>query len=155
MDAIQFLKREHQTAGREMEKVVHASPDERGGLWKKLAPELGIHEQIEDACVYEPIAQEARSRDSVLAAWREKHQGEVEDVKGLMEEIEELDAKEEAWLAKVKEVHARLKAHIAEEEGTIFPRISHAWDKARLEKAGAMLEEMQANPKRKNPGTRR
>lgn len=155
MDAVQFLKKEHQTAGMEMEKVVHASPEERGGLWKKLAPELGIHEQIEDACVYEPIARDARSRDSVLAAWREKHQWEVEDVKGLIAEIEELDAKEEAWLAKVKEVHARLKSHIAEEEGTIFPRISQAWDKARLEKAGAMLEEMKANPKTKDSGARR
>lgn len=155
MDAVQFLKKEHQTAGMEMEKVVHASPEERGGLWKKLAPELGIHEQIEDACVYEPIAREVRSRDSVLAAWREKHQWEVEDVKGLITEIEELDAKEEAWLAKVKEVHARLKSHIAEEEGTIFPRISQAWDKARLEKAGVMLEEMKANPKTKDSGARR
>ena len=50
MDAIQFLKQEHQTAKAEFERVLQASPKARGGLWQKLSPELEAHEQIEDAC---------------------------------------------------------------------------------------------------------
>ena len=56
MDAIQFLRQEHQTAKAAFEKVMQASPKTRGDLWQKLSPELEAHEQMEDACLYEPLS---------------------------------------------------------------------------------------------------
>ena len=90
MDAIQFLKQEHQTAKAEFEKVLQASPKARGGLWQKLSPELEAHEQIEDACLYEPLSREAGGKDPKLAGWRQKHQDEVDEVEDLISEIESL-----------------------------------------------------------------
>lgn len=144
MNAIQFLKQEHEKAKAEFAKVLAASPEERGHLWEELTPELELHEQIEDACLYEPLARDAEGADPVLAKWREDHEQEVEKVEDLIGEIDELDAEEEEWLAKVKEVHASLQTHIREEEGSIFPRISKVWDQARLDKAGQELEEMKS-----------
>src|SRR5436189_188405 len=88
MDAIQFLKQEHQTAKAEFEKVLQASPKARGGLWQKLSPELEAHEQIEDACLYEPLSREAGGKDPKLAGWRQRHQDEVDEVEDLISEIE-------------------------------------------------------------------
>lgn len=144
MDAIQFLKQEHKKAKAALKKVVKASPESRGGLWTELEPELKAHEQIEDACLYEPLAREAGKTDSKLAGWRAKHEKEVGRVEGLIEEIGSLDPEEKAWLTKVKAVGASLERHIREEEQDIFPRIGKVWDAKRRKQAGAEMQEMKA-----------
>ncbi len=147
MDAIKFLKQEHKKAKAAFEKVLKARPEKRGDLWEELSPELKAHEQIEDACLYGPLSEAAQGKDSLLAGWREKHDTEVKKVEGLISEIEELDSEEAEWLGKVKKVHASLETHIEEEESDIFPRISKVWDKARLEEAGADMDEMKKERK--------
>jgi iron-sulfur cluster repair protein YtfE (RIC family) len=144
MNAIQFLKQEHQKAKAAFEKVLQASPTKRGDLWEELTPELEAHEEIEDACLYEPLSGDAGGKDAKLAEWREKHQSEVDEVEELIGEIDELDPEGDKWLAKVKKVHESLASHIQEEEGEIFPRISKVWDEARLAQAGKKMEEMKA-----------
>ena len=144
VNAIQFLKQEHQKAKAAFGKVLQASPQQRGGLWQGLAPELKLHEEIEDTCLYEPLARDAASKDKELAEWRQRHQAEVAKVGGLLETIHGLRADEAAWLGKVKEVHGALEHHIEEEESTIFPRIGKVWDEGRLERAGAQMAEMKS-----------
>jgi hemerythrin superfamily protein len=144
MDAIQFLKKEHVTAKAAFEGVLKASPAKRGDLWGKLSPELEAHEHMEDECLYTPLSRDAAGNDPKLAGWREKHEAEVEKVKGLIEEIKDLDPEDEKWLSMVKEVHTSLKAHIQEEEGDIFPRLGKVWDEARLKDAGAKMEQMKS-----------
>jgi len=142
VNAIQFLKQEHQKAKAAFDKVLQATPQQRGGLWQELAPELKLHEEIEDTCLYEPLARDAASKDKGLAQWRQQHQAEVEKVGGLLEAIRQLRPEDSAWLGKVKEVHGALEHHIQEEEGTIFPKISKVWDESRLERAGTQMAEM-------------
>ena len=144
MDAIQFLKQEHKKAKAGLKKVLKASPDTRGDLWSELQPELEAHEQIEDACLYGPLASGAGKADAKLAAWRAKHQKEVERVEGLVGQLESLDTAEAAWVAKVKAVGSSLEKHIREEEQDIFPRVAKIWDKKQLAEAGAEMKEMKA-----------
>lgn len=145
MNAVQFLKQEHEKAKAEFAKVLSAPATKRGELWAKLEPELKIHEQIEDTCVYKPLSQDADRRDKVLAEWREAHQEEVDTVEDLLEEIEDLEPGSQEWLDKVTEVLTNLRSHIQEEEGQIFPRLSKVWDEARLKQAGQELEGMKAS----------
>ena len=149
MNAIQFLKQEHQTAKAAFEKVLKAKPETRGQLWTALEPELKAHEQIEDTCLYQPISREAGKTDSTLADWRKKHQDEVKKVEGLIKGMASLDPENASWLSKLKEVHASLEEHIEEEEQDIFPRISKVWDEGRLAQAGAEMKEMKAKHSRK------
>src|SRR5258705_5020068 len=142
MNAIQFLKQEHQTAKAAFDKVLQASPTKRGDLWEELTPELEAHEGIEDACLYEPLVREAAGKDEKLAEWREEHQSEVDEVEDLIGEIDELDPESDKWLSTVKKVHESLANHIQEEEGEIFPRISKVWNEARLAQAGKKMQEM-------------
>ncbi|MDP2702086.1 MAG: hemerythrin domain-containing protein [Candidatus Rokubacteria bacterium] len=144
MDAIQFLKQEHQKAKAAFEKVLKAAPESRAQLWTTLQPELEAHEQIEDACLYAPLSRDAGKTDSKLADWRKKHQDEVDKVDGLIEDMSELDPETASWLTKLKAVHANLKSHIREEEQDIFPRISKVWDETKLKQAGAEMKEMKA-----------
>jgi hypothetical protein len=142
MNAIQFLEREHEHAKAEFAKVLEASPVQRGALWAALIPQLATHEDIEDACVYKPLARDAAAADPTLATWREHHQQEVSRVERLMGEIEALDPESAEWRAKAAEVHATLQTHIQEEEDAIFPRIRKVWDADRLERADHELHTM-------------
>jgi iron-sulfur cluster repair protein YtfE (RIC family) len=142
MDAIKFLKQEHEKAKAAFAKVLKAPPQTRGELWTKLQPELEAHEQIEDTCVYEPLSRGAGTTDSKLADWRKTHQSEVKQVEGLIKEVDKLDPEDAAWLSKLKLVHASLESHIREEEQDIFPRIGKVWDDTQLQQAGTELKEM-------------
>jgi hemerythrin-like domain-containing protein len=144
MDAIQFLKQEHQKAKAAFENVLKAAPEARGQLWAKLEPELEAHEQIEDVCLYEQLSRDAGKLDSKLADWRRTHQKEVDTVHGLIKALGKLDPEGPPWLTKLKAVHASLEDHIREEERDIFPRIRKVWDEKKLEKAGADMKEMKA-----------
>jgi uncharacterized integral membrane protein/hemerythrin superfamily protein len=144
LNAIEFLKQEHEKAKAAFDKVLQASPQQRGRLWQELAPELKLHEEIEDACLYEPLSRDKALSDHELAGWRKRHQEEVQRVGNLLEAIRGLRPDEPAWMDKVKEVHTSLELHIQEEEGTIFPRISKACDENRLERAGAQMADMKS-----------
>ncbi len=145
MDAIQFLKKEHQKAKAAMAKLLQSPPGEREALWEELEPELTAHEELENECLYTPLGDDvAAAKDPKLRDWRQRHQDEVDEVEELIGEIAELEPEEPSWLTKVKSVQANLDKHIHEEEGEIFPRIAKVWPAARLGKAGAEMEEMKA-----------
>jgi len=144
MDVIQFLKGEHHKARAAVSKVIRAESSERGHLWDELEPELAVHEQIEDECLYAPLSADAGGKDPKLAGWRDEHEQEVEEVETLIEELGGIEAEEERWLDLVKAVQSKLENHIREEEGEIFPRIAKVWDKGRREEAGKRMNEMKA-----------
>ena len=149
MNAIQFLKQQHEEAKAAFGKVLRASPNQRGALWDELKPELEAHEQLEDTCLYEPLSREAGSKGAKLAAWRQQHQGEVTRVESSIKSLQGLLAEEARWLDKVQEIHTSLLSHIREEESNIFPSVVTVWDDSRLQRAGMEMEEMKAKKGRK------
>jgi iron-sulfur cluster repair protein YtfE (RIC family) len=151
MDALQFLKQEHQKAKAAFEKVLKAAPETRGDLWTKLQPELEAHEQMEDASLYEPLSRDAGKTEPKLVDWRKKHQNEVNKVEGLVKALGDLDPEDASWLTKLKAVHTSLESHIREEEHDIFPRISKVWDEKKLNQAGTAMKEMKAKSLKLTP----
>ena len=155
MDAIEFLKKEHQKAKAEFGKIEQGGPRERGATWKALKPELELHEQIEEACLYGPLAQESGSGAQATggktswAEWHKHHQDEVQKVEATIREIEGLDPEDDRWLAKIKEVKSSLEHHIREEEDDVFPKLSREWDRTRLDRVGAQMEEMHTSKARR------
>lgn len=140
MNAIQLLKNEHETAKRMFGQILAASAAQRAELWAKLEPELKVHEQIEEAALYGPVAQEIGSTDEALNEWPEQHHEEVVEAEALIKEIDGLDSATDEWLEKVEELQEALEHHIDEEEDDIWPRIQQVWDEAKLEHAGQQME---------------
>ena len=144
MDAIKFLEQEHEKAKTAFGKLLEAPPAERGRLWQALQPELKAHEELEEACLYGPLESDGVG-DDTLSAWvSDGHDEQVHEVEGLIEQTGRLEPKEARWLATVRQIHDALNRHIQEEEGEIFPRIARAWQRDRLEKAGAEMRDMKA-----------
>jgi hemerythrin-like domain-containing protein len=142
MDAIQFLKREHETARGAFARIEQAPAPERGALWRRLRPELEIHEQIEEEALYGPLADDAKDRDELLAEWDDEHAQEVEEAGELMAEIDGVDPEDEHWIPRVTALKFALERHIAREEQEVFPRLPLVWDRDRIEQAGRDLERM-------------
>jgi hemerythrin-like domain-containing protein len=140
MNAIQFLKNEHDKAKRAFAEIQAASGSQRAQLWANLEPELKTHEQIEEEALYGPVAQEVGPKDESLKEWQEQHHEEVSEAEAVIEEIDDLDPSADEWIEKVEELKETLEHHIQEEEGTIWPRIEQAWDRSKLEHAGQQME---------------
>ena len=141
MNAIQFLKNEHEKAKRAFADI-QAANDQRAQLWAQLEPELKTHEEIEETALYGPVAQELGTKDQTLKEWQEHHREEVAEAEALIEEIDGLDPTADEWMDKVEELKETLEHHIQEEEGNIWPRIEQAWDRSKLEHAGQQMETM-------------
>ena len=142
MDAIQMLKQEHEQAKKMFAEIERANGDARGQLWKKLEPELKIHEQLEEAGLYGPVAREVGSKDAELLEWEEQHREEVGEAESMIQEIGELEPSDPAWLEKVQELRQMLEHHIEEEEGDVWPRIQEVWDHTKLAEVGEQMATM-------------
>ena len=140
MNALELLKNQHETAKRGVGDIEAASPDQRAQLWARLAPELKVHEEMEETALYGPVAQEAGPRDPTLKEWQEHHHEEVTEATALIEEITGVDPTTEEWMELINELKETLEHHIQEEEGNIWPRIEQAWDRSKLEHAGQQME---------------
>lgn len=142
MDAIEFLKKQHVEAKAGFQKLEQASPDQRAQVWAALKPELIVHEQIEEAALYGPIAREVPASETTLKQWEQQHHEQVSQAEAMIQEISRLNPTDQQWLAKVRTLRATLETHIQEEEQTIWPRIQTVWDRSRLEQAGQELDKM-------------
>ena len=142
MNAIQLLKTEHETAKQMFAEIHAANAVQRGQLWTKLQPELKVHEEMEEAELYGPVAQEVGSTDETLKEWQEHHHEEVSELEDMIKEIGGLDSTTDEWLEKIEELQETLEHHIEEEEGDIWPRIQRAWDDAKLEHAGQQMQKL-------------
>jgi len=142
MDAIKFLKKQHEEANAAFEKIEQGSEGQRGQLWDDLSPKLKLHEQMEEKHLYGPVSKDAKQ--PALASWPERHAAEVDEAEELIAAIARSSSQESAWLQNVKRLHAALEEHIQEEEDDIWPEIEKVWDRAQLEEAGKKMEGMKA-----------
>jgi iron-sulfur cluster repair protein YtfE (RIC family) len=142
MDAIRFLKQQHDEAKAMFGQIEQASGQQRGALWKKLEPELKLHEQIEEAHLYGPVAEDTRVRDSTLREWNAHHHEEVGEAESMIAEIGGLNPPDTEWMEMVTELKETLEHHIQEEEQQIWPKIQQVWDRSKLEEVGAQMEAM-------------
>lgn len=144
MNAIDFLKQEHLNAGEKFDEIEQASPAQRGQLWKELKPELTVHEHIEDEFLYGPLGKDPKAKGTPLADFQEHQDKDVAELEAAIAELEKKAPADDAWLSQLKKIHASLKDHIREEEGTIFPAIPGIWPASKLEEAGSgMADEKQ------------
>jgi iron-sulfur cluster repair protein YtfE (RIC family) len=141
VNAIRFLKQQHEEAKQAFQRIEQASPEQRGELWKHLSPELKLHERMEEEHVYGPAAAEAKA-DDTLADWPDEHHEQVQEAEQLIVRIDQAPARDSQWLQQVQKLKSALEEHIQVEERDIWPRIESTWDAARLEQAGARMEAM-------------
>ena len=89
----------------------------RQDLLGTLKKELESHETLEEKLLYPALKQQKPTHDMALEAYQEHH---VVDV--LLEELDGMEFKDEAWKAKLTVLQENLLHHIDEEEQELFPK---------------------------------
>ena len=143
VSAIDLLEEDHQEVDGffdEYETLEDAGEKERMAL--KICLALTVHTQIEEEIFY-PAAREAIEKAELIDEAIVEHAS----AKQLIAEIEEMDADDELYDAKVKVLGEQVRHHVEEEEDELFPEIEsseldlEALGKKMAERKAALLKE--------------
>ncbi|WP_338873105.1 hemerythrin domain-containing protein [Myxococcus stipitatus] len=151
MDAIALLKADHKTVEQLFRKFEKAGPNAYK-LKRKLAEQmvhaLSVHAAIEEQVFYPMVRARSESlREEVLRSLEEHHV-----VKWVLSELDELPPEAERFDAKVYVLMETVRAHVLEEESTLFPEVKKALRPQELREMGALLERAkQSAPTRPHP----
>jgi hemerythrin superfamily protein len=108
-----------------------------------LEAQLRIHQELEETYPYPPLRQDETARDVAQEGMEEHH---VMDL--LIDEINELKPKDEAWLPKLQVLRLLLEHHMQDEEQHLFPRVSTLWDEDKCRHVARSMEELKARRRR-------
>ena len=125
-DAIKLLTADHADVKKlfkEYEKLADAEADgeERQALAEQICDMLTVHATIEEEIFY-PAARDAVDEQDLLDEAEVEHAS----AKDLIAQIQEMDADEELYDAKVKVLGEYVNHHVQEEENELFPQCKSA-----------------------------
>ena len=148
MDAITLLKEDHKRVRelfRRFDKAGDRAHKTRRKIVDDLIRELSVHAEIEEQLFY-PAAR-AADRSMVLESLEEHH-----IVKWTLNELEDMDPREERFEAKVTVLKENVLHHAQEEERDLFPKVRKAMKPAQLRELGEQMEQLKkVAPTRPHP----
>jgi hypothetical protein len=119
MSAIELLEADHAEVEGDFEKYEQLEDAaEKQELALKICMALRVHTQIEEEIFY-PGAREAIEKTELIDEALVEHAS----AKQLIAEIEDMDAEDELYDAKVKVLGEQVSHHIEEEEDELFPEV--------------------------------
>ena len=141
MDAVELLTADHQRVRglfRRFERA-RAEGDEAAvtALAATIAEELTVHTTIEEERFYPAC----RAADETLASLLDESLQEHHVVGVLLDELSQVPAGGEEWLAKLTVLIENVEHHAEEEEQELFPKVRRAIDEATRAELGASLDE--------------
>jgi hemerythrin superfamily protein len=136
-DAMEMLKADHQKV-RELFQNYESAQDQKAKskIAQQVFVELETHAQLEETVFYPAFRQEADQEGKQLVA---ESLQEHQKVKGLIEELRELDAEDEMFDVKFQELMENVEHHVEEEESEMLPEA----ETALAEQAEELMDEMQ------------
>lgn len=143
MDAITLLKADHRAVEdllkqiKDLDESAHA---QRRELFRQIDRELTVHSKIEETIFYPALKQKAKSEDDdgatqdVLEAYEEHA-----NVKSMLQKLENTDAADETYNAKLQVLSDLVKHHVHEEEHEMFKEAKELMGESELDQLGATL----------------
>ena len=139
MSAIDLLEQDHREVEAYFDEFEGLEDDAaKNDLAQKICMALTVHAQIEEEIFY-PQAREATQDDDLLDEALVEHDG----AKKLIAEIEEMEAGEELFDAKVKVLGEMIRHHVEEEEQELFPEVEKS--EMDLQAVGEQLAQRKAD----------
>jgi hemerythrin superfamily protein len=137
MDALELLKKDHETVKELFEKAEgNNNEKQQKKLFEQIKTELETHTHIEETVFYPAVAKIDELKDMVLESLEEHKQ-----VKTLLREMENLTEDSEKFGPKLKVLMENVEHHAEEEEeGKMFPKVRKLMDTETLEQLGEELE---------------
>ncbi|HZN23478.1 MAG TPA: hemerythrin domain-containing protein [Burkholderiales bacterium] len=122
LDALALLKADHDLVQDLFDKFDKARTDkQKDTLAEQICSELTIHAQIEEEIFY-PAVRDAIDEEDLIDEAEVEHAS----AKDLIEQIEDSQAGEEKFDAKVTVLGEYIRHHVKEEETEMFPKVRKA-----------------------------
>jgi hemerythrin superfamily protein len=140
MNALEFLKQDHQSAMSLFDRLENANTGGQKAkmdLFNQLKSALTLHTSIEEQVFYPEIENNQETRDLVREAYKE-HQ-EVDD---LLTEISALSPSSEEFSSSISELREAVEHHVEEEENEMFPKVMQILKQDRLNEMGRRMQEI-------------
>jgi len=116
-DIFNALIRDHRRAAALMDRISHdgGDPEARDALFFQLTQELEVHAIAEESTFYAALRDHPAGREKI-----EEASCEHDRMKAILEELADMSANEETWLANFMRLKATVERHVQGEETELF-----------------------------------
>ena len=124
-DAIAMLTAEHREVSKmfeEFESMGDRAKSKKQKLVGEICTALTLHTSIEEEIFYPAVREAAKDADDMLDEALVEHAS----AKDLIAQLQEMDADDELYDAKVKVLSEQIEHHVGEEEKEMFPKAKKA-----------------------------
>jgi hemerythrin superfamily protein len=122
-DALGLLKRDHKLVDELFNEFQQAAQQQLDPMARRICKLLRIHAQIEEEIFYPAARRALPGSDWIDTAEREHAQAKEQIAR-----IESMTSDDAAFKASVAQLAQDVRAHVAEEEGTLFPQLQGKLD---------------------------
>lgn len=120
MNVLDVLKDDHATVERLFSTIMATSSRDksrREQLFHALKEAVIKHAHAEEKIFYPPLRDKQPSHDMIEHGLDEHH-----SVEKLLQKMDNIPADSDDWLDTLENIHMKIKDHVEEEEGEIFPK---------------------------------
>jgi hemerythrin superfamily protein len=137
MKATDLLRAAHERFRALFAEYLGSAREQKREIFRKIKEELQLHARIEEELFY-PAVVRVRSSEarSVVRDGLEEHQ----ILEGLLAEIDQMDAGDERYDERIRNLKENVERHLHDEEERIFTQALSHLSEARLEKIGHDME---------------
>lgn len=152
VDAIELLTTDHNEVDQmfdQFERLEAGDYDRKRELVDSMISELSKHAAVEEQFLYPYIRDEVPGGADLADEGIEEHQ----EAKEILHDLEQMEASDPAFDAKVSELIADVRHHVEEEENEFFPKLRQAATSQQLLDLGKKLQNAKAvAPTHPHPG---
>lgn len=136
MNAVDFLKQQHQQVKQLFEQF-KSSEDDAQGIVRQLCDNLVIHDKLEHDILYPALLKHEETKDIVLEGLEEHHLMKI-----VLKQLASLDATDESYKAKVTVLQELVQHHIEEEESEMFKQAKQVLGDETLSRMGEQMQQL-------------
>lgn len=139
MDAVKLLTQDHRTVDRlfnRYESLDVGADEERKRIVEEIVRELSIHASIEEQVLYPGVRDVLPGGDQLAEEALDEHQ----EVKETLAELEKMSPSDAGFDLRVRSLIRDVRHHVDEEESEMFPKLTSAIPKKKLEEMGDRME---------------
>jgi len=137
MNAIELLKKDHDTVDKLFQKVKANEDGDNTDIFVQIKAELDVHTHIEEKIFYPVLIEKG---DEELKNLTQEGIEEHHQVKIFLRELSNLADESEKFAPKLKVLIEDVEHHVQEEEGEMFIMVKEQFDEGVLEELGAEME---------------
>jgi iron-sulfur cluster repair protein YtfE (RIC family) len=137
MKATDVLRRAHERFRALFADHFGSGPEKKRAIFRALKEELEIHARLEEELFY-PAVVRVRSDEARSIVRDGLHEHQI--MEGLLAEIEQMDAADERYDERIKNLRENVEHHLRDEEDRIFAQALSHLSESRLEKIGSDME---------------